>query len=130
MAINILPTLSMSGWVSSVSEKSDRLLAYFFEADGYQSSLYSKGVYCLQKIISEFNGDAAAITKKVEDALNDYMSNYFDAVIVETSHDISEGGDININIYVRVAQDGKEYSIGKLLVLGDNTIKRIISLNN
>ena len=129
MASNILPTLSTAGWVTAITEKADRLLAYFFEADVEQSALYKDKVYSLPNIIKDNSGDAFAITNKVREALSLYLYNYFDAVDVQSEHDIVDN-KINIKIYANLVENGKEYSLGKLVVLADNNISKVISLNN
>ena len=129
MASNILPTLSTAGWVTAITEKADRLLAYFFEADVEQSALYKDKVYSLPNIIKDYSGDAFAITNKVREALSLYLYNYFDAVDVQSEHDIVDN-KINIKIYANLVENGKEYSLGKLVVLADNNISKVISLNN
>lgn len=130
MPSNVLPTLSTSGWVTAVSEKADRLLAYFFEADGLQSSIYRDRVYSLPMIIKEFNGDAYAITREVQDKLFNYLYQYFDAVDIQSDHTVDADGKVNIKIYAKLTEKGKEYSLGKLVVLADNNISKVMSLNN
>ena len=130
MPINILPTLSTSGWVSSISEKADRLLAYFFEADGLQSAIYRDKVFSLPFIIKNFNGDAFAITQEVQAKLSEYLGGYFDNVDIQADHEVDENNKINIKIYAKLTEKGKEYSLGKLVVLADNNINKVINLNN
>lgn len=130
MPSNILPTLSTSGWVSSISEKADHLLAYFFESDGLQSALYRDKVYSLPMIIKDFNGDGNAISKAVQESLHNYMYNYFDGIEVQSDHSVDENGKVNIKIYARLTENGKDYSLGKLVVLADNNISKVIGLNN
>lgn len=130
MASNVLPTLGISGWVSALSEKADRLFAYFFETDGLQSSLYRDRVYSLPKIIKDFAGDESAITRDVQKNLTNYLLPYFDAVEVQTDHQTDAEGKVNIKLYAKVSENGKEYSLGKLIVLADNKISKILDLNN
>lgn len=130
MPSNILPTLSISGWVTTISEKADRLLAYFFEADGLQSSLYRDKVYSLPYIIKNFSGDAHAITQEVQSQLSMYLRGYFDNVEIQSDYEIDENGKVNIKIYARLTEKGKDYSLGKLVVLADNNINKVINLNN
>ncbi len=130
MPSNVLPTLSTSGWVTAVSEKADRLLAYFFEADGLQSSLYKERVYSLPFIISQYDGDPHAITREVQTKLSSYLLQYFDGVEVQAEHEVDESSRINIKIYAKLSEKGKDYSLGKLVVLADNNISKVISLNN
>lgn len=130
MPSNVLPTLSTSGWVASISEKADRLLAYFFEADGLQSSIYRDKVYSLPFIIKKFNGDPFAITQEVHSQLSVYLSGYFENVEIQSDHEIDDTGKVNIKIYAKLTEKGKDYSLGKLVVLADNNINKVISLNN
>lgn len=129
MPSNIVPTLSTSGWVGAISEKADRLLAYFFEADGLQSALYRDKVYSLPMIIKEFDGDPYAITIKVQEKLTLYLFQYFDAVEVQSDYEVVDN-KVNIKIYARLNEKGKDYSLGKLVVLADNNISKVINLNN
>ncbi len=130
MTSNVLPTLSTSGWVTAISEKADRLLAYFFEADGLQSSIISQRVYSLPFILQQFKGDGYTISKEIQSKLSSYLSEYFDGVEVQTDFTEATNGDIEIKIYANLTENGKDYSLGKLIVLADNNISKVIGLNN
>lgn len=130
MTANILPTLSTAGWVGAVSEKADRLMAYFFESDGLQSTLYRDKVFSLPMIVKDFKGDPVAVTQAVQSNLSNYLTNYFDAVEVQASNEVASNGEVTIKIYAKLTEKGKEYSLGKLVVLADNNISKVITLNN
>lgn len=133
MAIIPVPTLSLAGWVTSPSEKADALISHFYASEKSQTYLYGNSVTNLQWIIEQHSGDITNLVAALREALQNYLRKYYEAAIVEvTSNDNPSNfnGEITLSIYCQVTEEGKIYSIGKLLNISNNKIGKIIALNN
>lgn len=130
MASNVLPTLSSVGWVSATAEKADIALAHFFESDAIQTHLYRGKVTSLQAIIQEAGKDTYALVNSVREKLSIYLNRYFDSVLVEADIVDDPGNKLNLRIYAKITEKGKEYSFGRLLVVSNNNTTKVINLNN
>lgn len=128
-----VPTLSIAGWVRSPSEKADALIAHFYESDKAQTLLYGDNVANLQFIIEKYGHDTVAVQQQLRTELERYLSRYYDAVNVSVTSDTSSeksDGKVELRLYADVTEAGKQYSFGKLLVISNSKIDKIMSLNN
>lgn len=127
-----VPTMSSHGWVYQVQEKCDFMLAHFFLTDGLQSYVFDKSISNLQQIISDYSNDLTGMTSALRTTLNQYFMNYFDAATVEVSIDASTTNPNvhEIKLYINITDNGKTYSIGKLLREMDGKFAIVMDLNN
>ncbi len=128
-----VPTLSSSGWVTALSEKADFLLSHFFASDKYQTALYGKNVSNLQWLVEQYQKDPMAMSQQLRSAVETYLSRYYDiatAQVSVTDPDKDGSGRYGLRLYCSVVENGKEYSFGKLIVLLNSKIDKIIKLNN
>ena len=132
MSIKI-PTLSSSGWVSEVSEKADKAISYFFVSDHSQTALYPGNVSSLAYIVQQYGNDALALLSEMQRRVQTYMSHQFDEANVSvTLAAVTEpdNGQINLKLLISVKENGKEYSIGRLIKTLNSKVQEIINLNN
>ena len=128
-----IPTLSSSGWVSEVSEKADKAISYFFVSDHSQTALYPGNVSSLAYIVQQYGNDALALLSEMQRRVQTYMSHQFDEANVSvTLAAVTEpdNGQINLKLLISVKENGKEYSIGRLLKTLNSKVQEIINLNN
>lgn len=130
-----LPTLSGSGWVTEIAEKTDRLFAYFFVSEYSQTHLYKDNVTSLPYIVQKYGHDEFAIGPNLERSLYAYLARYYDDVRIEitvTSNDESgqETTELNIRVDAVLTEDGKQYSLGRLISTVDSKVMNIIKINN
>lgn len=129
MASNPLPTLSTLGYLTSPMEKADRLMSYFFESDASQSQLFTKSVYSLQYLIQQHNQDIPTLCGQIKTNLTNYLNGYFDSSEVECTYS-EEDNKVTIKLYADVVENGKKYSLGKLIETINGSFNKVISLNN
>ena len=128
-----IPTLSSSGWVSEVSEKADKAISYFFVSDHSQTALYPGNVSSLAYIVQQYGNDALALLSEMQRRVQTYMSHQFDEANVSvTLAAVTEpdNGQINLKLLISVQENGKEYSIGRLIKALNSKVQEIINLNN
>lgn len=128
-----IPTLSSSGWVSEVSEKADKAISYFFVSDHSQTALYPGNVSSLAYIVQQYGNDALALLSEMQRRVQTYMGRQFDEANVSvTLAAVTEpdNGQINLKLLISVKENGKEYSIGRLIKTLNSKVQEIINLNN
>jgi len=130
-----LPTLSGSGWITEIAEKTDRLFAYFFVSEYSQTHLYKGNVTSLPFIVQQYGHDEFAIGPNLEKSLHLYLSRYYDDVRIEvtvtSNGELGEGStELDIRVDAVLTEDGKQYSLGRLISTVDSKIMKIIKINN
>ena len=127
------PSLSSSGWVTSLAEKADLLISHIYTSDILQSSIYPNQVTNIQGIVEEFGHDPLTIVSGLRIALTSYLNRYYQSCDVEVTTDAgitNLTNKIGITVYCTVVEEGKTYSFGKLISVVDSKIASIIKLNN
>lgn len=130
-----VPSLSANGWVTAITEKSDRLYAQFFVAEQSQSGSYEpSAVSSLPWIIQEYGHDPLDCTIQLKQRLELYLGRYYDTVNVFCTIDNDEvqeaSGRYNIKLVTTLTQAGKEYSLGSLIETANSKVVNIMSINN
>lgn len=134
MPNNILPSLSSSGWVSEISEKAARLMAYFSTSESSQSYYYLGNVSSLPEIIKQYGNDDVQLKSVLQTRLQSYLIRYFDNVEIEVTitenTTTSEAYGLNIQVDCTVTQDNETHSLGRLINTVNSSIMKIIEINN
>ena len=128
-----VPTLSTSGWVEDIAEKADRLMSYYFVSDASQTTLYLGKITSLPLQIQRYGQDDYGLRQAVQAELTQLFGRYFDAVQVEVTTDKPVPNDlnrINLTLSVLVTQNGKQYSLGRLISTINSKITQIVDINN
>lgn len=81
-----VPTLSTSGFVETLGEKLDRLLAYFCVSESNQSDLFRYKVSSLSGLVAEYGDEPGSLCSAMKNTLTDYFSHYFDQVEVDVTY--------------------------------------------
>lgn len=127
-----VPSLSVKGWVKTIPEKCDTLLAHFYASDVNQSLLYPKQVANVQGIIQRNMHDIPGLCQDMRSRLEQYFSRYFDQVIVEVVDDLETNLTDKVTIWVKIqiTDDGRYYDGGYQISLVDSKFEKIVNLNN
>lgn len=129
-----VPTLSTFGWVSNPAEAADFLLVHMFYADKFQTSLYGENVTSIPWVLEETSGSIERTTIAVRQAINNYLSRYYDSVQVNVSTSeedpTNSSSKIRMSLDIKVIDNGIEYQINRLISLVDGRFKEFINLNN
>lgn len=133
----VVPTLSSYGWVDSVTEKIDYLLAYFVHSDAEQDSIYTNYITNLQALVQKYYDKPVDLANAIQGKLSSYLERYFpDGVVVECS--VSPAKDqvivnenrVNINVSIFFKVGDKEYNAPHQLSLIDGKFNAFIRENN
>lgn len=133
MAIKPVPSLSLSGFINELRDKSDRLMSYFFYSDASQSNVYLGEVSSLPDIIQKYGNDKDSIATEMDDALQKYLERYFDIVEVEVKINIPENATDNrmeILCEIIVGENGVKYDFAKILNTANGKLTTIMDRNN
>lgn len=133
MTTQVIPTLSMAGFVSDVPTMIDRMLAYYLTSDYSQSNVFHGQVLSLQKHVQAYQHDTITLQTKVREDLEGYFAPNVDSMTIEVRVDQPNPDDpsrINLTISAVLIKDGKAYSLGKLIETQNSITKNIINLNN
>ena len=129
-----VPTLTASGWVSSIAESVDYLLSYYFTTYKSQSYIHKDSLVSLQYTIEKYGNDHFNLTDKIRSDLEYMLNKYF----VITSVDVKVKTDglnnsterYEIYITVNIYRDGIHHSVGYLTTLVDSKLLKFVRLNN
>lgn len=128
-----VPTMSSSGFVEDIAEKADRLMSYYFVSESSQSNLYRGQITSLPAQIQQHGHDEVNLVEAVRNELTTYLSRFFDGMDVNVRSDLPNKNDpnrINLTVNVIVVQDGKQYSLGRLVSVLNSKIVDIVDINN
>lgn len=133
-----VPTLSTLGWVRAPAEKADFLFSHFYTSDKFQTYLYGDQVANVQWLVEQYGHDPLTFCQHVKTTLEQYLGRYYDFVLVEATSDDdatynaspNQGTQIKVRLYVRVTENGKDYTFAKLISASDSKFQAIIDLNN
>lgn len=132
MSIKV-PTLSSTGWVEDVAHKADRLFAYYLTSEHSQSYLYYNNITSLTYHIQQYGSRPLLLQENIERDLRRMLMEYFDNVDLTIKVDEAAQGDperINITFDCRVTQDGKRYSLGRLVRATQSKVIEFMEINN
>ncbi len=136
-------TLSTKGFIEDAYYKADRILSYFFLSDAYQSNIYFGKIASLPNDVKVSGADPLLLQKNISNGLTQMFTSstsangeplgYFDAAVVNVKvsrTEDKEGVNEDIEINVILTENGKQYSLGKLVSVVNSKIKEIIDINN
>lgn len=128
-----VPTLSLSGWVTSPAEKADALLAHWYCSDKAQTFLYGDKVSNIQYLLEQYGNDPYKCMSAMREELQVYLSRYYDAVTIELTSPGTPNfvqPKVELRLFVELTEGINVYSLGKLLQISGGKFKRVVSLNN
>lgn len=132
--MKVVPTLSTFSWVKNPAESIDFLLTHMFYADKFQTSLYGNNITSIPWILEETSGSIDQATVAIRQAINNYLSRYYDSVQVNVStveeNSETSSSKIRMSLEMSIVQDGVEYHVSRLVSLIDGRFKDFISRNN
>lgn len=122
-----VPTLTTANWVSDPSTKAIVLMEYFLASQRSQTAFYTGQITSLPGLIQRHGQDPQRLSERTRDRLQDYLSRYFDEVVVnaDATHLDAINGQFNIRLDVTVVQDGSAYSLGRLIEVGDSKVLQV-----
>lgn len=128
---NVVPTLDTSGWVSGPAEKAERLMAYFFVSEYSQSEVHAGQIKSLPYLVSMYGREPYALRGEAERALIGILRPYFDDVDASVSVPVEvdpSTNKIDLTVTCTVVQDGKSYSLGRMLTYVNSKLSKVSDL--
>ena len=129
----VVPTLTLSGFVSDVPTMIDHMFSYYLTSDYSQSNVFHGKIVSLQKQIQQYQHDEVDLERNIREQLEAYFRSVADDVTIDVSTTVPNPTDpnrINITLSAILIKDGKSYSVGRLVETQDSKIIKIITLNN
>lgn len=129
-----VPSLSTKGWISTVPEKADKLLCYYFLSEVGQSDWYE--IVSLPYQVATKGNQPNHIKDLIEADLYRYFLAYFpegvevNVTIIDKRSDGSDIARYEIQTSVIVVVDGIKYSIAKLVSVVNSQITILENTNN
>lgn len=116
MATSTVPSLSAAGWLTSIAERADHVLACYLVSDHSESYVYE--VFSLPWHVQQYGHDDLKLRNRMETDLNTLFRRHFTDVDLNINVDIpykNEENKINIQLNVTVYEGDKQYSLGRLI---------------
>ncbi len=123
-----VPSLSAAGWLESIAEKADAIMAYYILSEYSQSHLYKSHVTSLTWHIQQYGNDPGRLETRVGEDLNTYFTRYFEKVDVNVNTDTPNPLDpdrINLTIDITVYEGSQRYSLGKAIESINGKVEKI-----
>ena len=127
-----VPSLSTQGWLTTIGEKADRLLSYFFTNDYSQSVIFHGKIASLPYIIANYESEHSDLRKEIDNALNRLLSSFFERV--ETNVSIKPDDDTDtkytVSVSVYIIDSNDIFELAKVVHIKDATIVKIVKILN
>jgi len=127
----VVPTMSVVGFVTGVTETIDRMFAYWLTAQYSQSYIARGNIHSFQYLIQRHDGDPDALCTAVQSDLKKYFLGTFDKVDVVCTprYATSKRQEkfYTLEIDIKVVRDNIGYDVARrLLEIEDGIFKRIV----
>lgn len=130
----VVPSISDRGWVTSLPERCDLLLSYFFETDKIQTYLYPGKVSNLQGLLQQYGNNIPQLCIQLQAMLEAFFTAYFDAAVVNITANndptVNPTNKITVTIEATVNDNGKDYSFGEEVQISNSSFQRVMSIIN
>lgn len=133
-----VPTMSTRGWVSTVADKFDFLLAHMVESDADQDPIYGNRVSNLQSLVQKHSSDPHAMASAIQNMLVTYLSRYYsEKVEIETEVRPTKKDDgtlnenrVHIDFFITFKVNGVTYRAQQVLSTIDSKFHEFARVNN
>lgn len=125
-------TLSAKGYVRSITEKLDTLMAHFYASDANQDHLFVGTIANLANLVKESGHDIPRFKNSLRTTLHDYLGRFFELVVVDVDDDTDNNfsNRVTVTVSAMVTQAGERYDLSHQLALVDGKFEKITKLNN
>lgn len=125
-----VPSLSTDGWVTDIRKKADLVIAHYLASDYSQSNVFLTRITSLAYQVQTYGHDPEQLQPLIQSSLQAYLERYFESATVKVTIESSEQGTARYDIRFDgvVTQGGLRYSVGKLIEVQNNKVKRIMDL--
>jgi len=119
--MDVIPNLSVDGFITDKHMMMVKLYEYFLSADYSQSNTFLGDISSLKFLINETKG-AEALKDDVNRTLNKLYERYFETVTVDTVvTDNANSIELKVNV-IAIDYDGVTYKLNENISITDNKI--------
>lgn len=124
-----VPTLSPEGWLKDLVSAANKLMDYFLASEHSQSDQFKGHVTSFPYLVQQSGHDPNELESNVQIQLSTFLRRTFEEVNVQVdSNNLdSPDGRYNLTIDVMITDKGKQYSLGRLIEIGESKILAIQS---
>lgn len=127
-----IASLSSKGWITSITEKLDLMMAHFHASDANQDFLHAGSIANLAMLIKESGNDIPRFKHGLRTVLEQYLGHIFEMVVVDVNDDLEQqqSNRVHVSYAVMVTEAGQRYDLSYQLSLIDGKFEKITKLNN
>ena len=122
---NVLPTLTLTGWVYDKNIIITKLMEYFLTSDYSQSTIYYGKISSLKYLIKEYQYEKSLLIDNVKETLENLYKRYFKEVEVEVDIDDSKSQAI---LYLDITcydENDKKYTLAQSFNLNTDIMTKV-----
>lgn len=131
---NAYPSLTSTGWITDPAQRADLLLYDFFVANYSQSIIFRGKIKSLSYFIQR-NTDLFVLRDVLQQAISTLLNSYYDSAevsikiipVTDDNGNVSKEFTMDIQLSAVVIQDGKRYSLGKLINVVNASVSKIFN---
>ena len=128
--IKPMPSLSEKGWISDARSILAKILSFYILTDARQTLLFSNNLINLPETYHKHINDPLGMADAVRSELTTMLNRYFEESTVVTEVK-KEDKYHAILLYAEVVtEDGKTVSLGKVVKMDNDGLRKTIDVNN
>lgn len=132
---NAYPSLTTTGWITDPAQRADVLLYDFFVANYSQSIIFRGKIKSLSYFLQRHQ-DIFVLRDVLQQALSSLLNSYYDSAevsikvvpVADDAGNVANEFSMDIQISAIVIQDGKRYSLGKLVNVTNAKVSKITNV--
>lgn len=127
----VIPSLSDKGWVTDTETMLAKVLSFYLLTDGAQSLSFQDNLTNLPETYYEHINAPLDMSVAIREDLTKVLGRYFETVEVDTEVKDKGGTEVGILLYASVVDDkGKRVSMGKVLEMNNEGLRKTVDINN
>lgn len=129
------PSLTSTGWITDPLQRADLILYDFFVANYSQSIIFRGQIKSLPYYIHR-NRDMSVLRDVLQTAITTLLNSYYDSAEISIKISpiknalgiVDNEFTMDIQLSAIVIQDGKRYSLGKLINVENSSVSKISNI--
>lgn len=124
---SVVPSLSTQGWLTTLGEKADRLLGYFFASEYSQSVSYYGRISSLPYLVAIYKSKPTDLKSAINNSLTTLLSSFFEKVLIDVRVEADDESQTKYTIYLstKIIDKGKTYELAHLINIKDSIVAKI-----
>ena len=124
MTFKKIPSLTMSGYLSTAEQAINATFSYYLESEYSQSTVFRGQVLSLPYRLEQFSGDERNLVEAVSEDIENLFRRSFDGCTANVYATTSPDGEdkFDLNIGAAILNNGVEYSLNRVLKISNNKL--------